>query len=133
LLEVMAEQHTRLPVVDRVSVDRGRRPTVHGTAEGAMDAARAALRPGSAGKRRAHLPAARRSTPGRYPTTLPVEHDARARPLGQDRDRVGHFQPPFLGHLHPPLTPRLPSERTFSKWGPGGWFQSPISFYPPLC
>src|ERR671922_3065309 len=44
LLEVMAEQHTRLPVVHRVSVGRGRRPKVYGTAEGAMDAARARRR-----------------------------------------------------------------------------------------
>src|SRR5712692_5608343 len=89
LVEIMAEQHTRLPVVHRVSVGKGRRPKVHGTAEGAIDAARAALPQGSAGKRRAHWPAERRSTLGRHPPTLSLEHHSRAIPLGADLDRAG--------------------------------------------
>ena len=28
---------------------------------------------------------------------------------------------------------RMPNGRTISKWGPGGWYRGPISFYRPLC
>lgn len=66
---------------------------MHGTAEGAID-----WKTSRAFTRRATIDS--REVSG----YLRLEHDARAIPLGQDLDRAGHFQPPFLGHLHPPPT-----------------------------